>query len=89
MFGVIRGPSFHGPARSPRHSEAARQHKDGSPVNVCRKCESFVVRNAAEANVGRGFCNRHQHGNMWFGNCDDWWPQTKPLSLPSRDPTGA
>lgn len=65
------------------HPDARKQHPDGSPVSVCRRCVHFRETDPILRKTGRGICEKHGHGNMWFGNCDDWWPSI--LSRPPHD----
>jgi hypothetical protein len=58
-----------------RHPDVRKAHADGSPVNVCRSCKHFTE---THPDV-RGQCARWNIKNMWFGNCDAWWPAEKVM----------
>ncbi len=53
------------------HPEARKQHPDGSMVNTCSTCRHSSKLNA----MGQIRCDKHDIGNMWFGNCDYWCPK--------------
>jgi hypothetical protein len=63
------------PLRKGQHPAARCTHPDGSAVNICEKCINYDPNGPGSiADSMVGFCTKHKVINMWFGNCDDWWP---------------